>query len=90
MSPSLITDSNILTAAIKAKYDIGLHIEKPSPIKTRIGNLEAVIKKTKLSLLIVFAQHNRTFFKRLFRLSKSANYAFNAKVPLLVFKKTAE
>lgn len=76
MSPSLITDSNILTAAIKAKYDIGLHIEKPSPIKTRIGNLEAVINKTKSSLVIMFTRHNRTFFKKLFRLSKSANYVF--------------
>jgi len=90
-SPSeIITDSNILAAAIRefSKYNVALHVEEPNPIQTFIGNLETAIQKSKPSLMIMFTQQNRTFFEKLFQSSRSANYTFNAKIPLLVFKKT--
>jgi len=92
-SPSkTITDSDILAATITqfSKYDVELHIEEPNPIQTLIGNLETAITKSKPSLMIMFTQQNRTFFKKLFQSSKSADYTFDAKIPLLVFKKIAK
>ncbi len=90
-SPSeIITDTKILDAAIKkfSKYDIKLHLENANPVETLISNLEAAIKKSKPSLMIMFTEQSKTFFEKLFLSSKSAEYTFNAKIPLLVFRKT--
>lgn len=85
----LITDSKIIEAAVKkfSKYDVKLHLENASPLNTFISNIEAALKKSKPSLMIMFTQQNRAFFEKLFLSSKSSEYSFNAKVPLLVFNK---
>jgi hypothetical protein len=41
------------------------------------------------SLLIMFTKQNRSFVEKIFYGSKSESYAFTAKIPLLVFNKTA-
>ncbi|MDZ4711915.1 MAG: universal stress protein [bacterium] len=90
MSPlEIITDSKIIETAVKkfSKYDIKLHLENPNHIETLITNIESAIKKSKPSMVIMFTQQNRTFFEKLFQSSKSAEYSFNAKVPVLVFNK---
>jgi len=81
---------DILNTAIKkfSKHDIKLKFENINLAQSLITNLEAAIKKSKPSLLIMFTQQNRSFFEKLFLSSKSSEYSFNAKVPMLVFSKT--
>jgi len=85
----IITDSKIIETAVKkfSKYDIKLHLENPKHVETFITNIESAIKKSKSSMMIMFTQQNRSFFEKLFLSGNSAKYSFNAKVPVLVFKK---
>ena len=85
----LITDSKIIETAVKkfSKYDVKLHLENANPVNTLISNIESAIQKSKPSMLIMFTQQNRSFFQKIFLSSKSSEYSFNAKVPLLVFNK---
>ena len=57
---------------------------------TQMNLAENVIKKTKPSMLIMFTEQNRTLFQKIFLSSKSADYSFNPKIPLLVFNKSAK
>ena len=66
---------------------IMLHIENINLTQTLISNIESVIRKSKPSMMIMFTQQNRSFFEKIFMSSKSADYSFNAKIPLLVFNK---
>ena len=86
----VIIDSKSIETAVKkfSKYDITLHLKNPDPVATLISNLETAIEKSKPSMMIMFTQQNRTFFEKLFLSSKSAEYSFNTKIPLLVFNKT--
>ena len=86
----ITTDSKLIETAVNkfSKYDITLHLEKPNPVATLISNLETAIKKSKPSMMIMFTQQDRSFFEKLFLSSKSAEYSFHARVPLLVFNKT--
>lgn len=43
----------------------------------------------KPSMLIMFTKQNRSFIEKIFFGSKSESYSFSAKIPLLVFNKTA-
>jgi nucleotide-binding universal stress UspA family protein len=85
----IISDSKIVETAVKkfSKYKVKLHLENANPVNTLISNIESAIQKSKPSMLIMFTQQNRSFFQKLFLSSKSAEYSFNAKVPLLVFNK---
>ena len=84
-----IIDSKIIQNAVKklSKYDITLNIKNTDFIETLLANIKAAIKKTKPSMMIMFTQQNRSFFEKIFLSSKSAEYSFNAKVPLLVLNK---
>ena len=53
-----------------------------------ITDIETAVQKMKPSIMIMFTEQNRSWFEKIFLSSKSAEYSFNAKVPLLVFKKT--
>lgn len=85
----LISETKTIETAVKkfSKYKVKLHLENASPVNTLISNIESAIQKSKPSMLIMFTQQNRSFFQKLFLSSKSAEYSFNAKVPLLVFNK---
>lgn len=85
----VITDSKIIEIAVKefSKYDVELHLENASLVNTLIANIESAIQKSKSSMLIMFTLQNRSLFKKIFLPSISAEYSFNAKVPLLVFSK---
>lgn len=86
-----IIDSKIIQIAVKklSKYDIKLNIKNPDFVETMVDNIETAIKKTKPSLMIMFTEQNRSLFQKIFLSSKSAEYSFNAKVPLLVFNKSS-
>ena len=83
-------DSKTIKTAVKklSNYDVTLHFENANPLHTLISNIEFAVEKSKPSVLIMFTQQNRTFFQKLFLSSKSSDYSFNAKVPLLVFNKS--
>ncbi|TDE29268.1 universal stress protein [Flavobacterium ranwuense] len=83
------TNKNTIDELVKknSKYNIKLHIENINLAKSLISNIEAVIKQSKPSMMIMFTQQNRSFFDKIFFSSNSANYSFKAKVPLLVFNK---
>jgi len=89
--PSEVVDAQgtLLNKAVKkfSKHDIKLHLENINLEKNLITNIEGAIRKSKSSMLIMFTQQNRTFFERMFLPSNAYNYAFNVKVPFLVFNK---
>ncbi len=86
-----IPDSKLIEIIVKklSKYDIKLNIKNTDFAETMIFNIETAIKKTKPSMMIMFTEQNRSLFQRIFVSSKSAEYSFNAKVPLLVFNKSS-
>jgi nucleotide-binding universal stress UspA family protein len=85
----ITTNKNTIDELVKknSKHNIKLHIENINLAESLISNIEAVINRSKPSMLIMFTQQNRSFFEKIFLSSNSANYSFNAKVPLLVFNK---
>lgn len=68
-------------------YNIALHMENLNFTETFISNLEKAIEESKPSMMIMFRHQNRNFFEQLFSAERSAKYLFQAKIPLLVFKK---
>ena len=84
-----LTESKIIANAVKkfSKFEIKLQLEKVSLENTLISNIDNAVKKSKPSLLIMFTQQNKSLFDRIFLSSKSLDYSFNTKVPLLIFNK---
>ncbi len=70
-----------------AAYHINFNITNRNPNESVITDIETAIKKKKPSMMIMFTEQNRSWFEKIFLSSKSAQYSFNAKVPLLVFNK---
>lgn len=85
----IISKKNIMDEAVKniSKHNIKLHLKNINLAESLISNIEATVKQSKPSVLIMFTQQNRSFFEKIFLSSNSAEYSFNAKVPLLVFNK---
>ncbi len=89
---SVLENSDQLKAievAVKkiAAYHISFNITNRDPNESLITDIETAIKKRKPSMMIMFTEQNRSWFEKIFLSSKSAEYSFNAKVPLLVFNK---
>ncbi len=90
---SVLENSDSLEAietAVKkiAAYPINFNVINRNPNESIITDIETAIKKKKPSMMIMFTEQNRSLFDKIFLSSKSAEYSFNAKVPLLVFNKT--
>lgn len=85
----IASKKKMMNEAVKkfSKHNIRLHLEDINLVESLISNIESTIRKSKPSILIMFTQQNRSFFDRIFLSSNSAEYSFNAKVPLLVFNK---
>lgn len=71
-----------------AAYHISFNLTNRNPNESLITDIETAIKKRKPSMMIMFTEQNRSWFQKIFLSSKSAEYSFNAKVPLLVFNKS--
>ena len=86
----ILIDSKIIEIAVKklSKYAITMNIKTADYAQTMVSSIESAIRKTKPSMMIMFTEQNRTLFQKLFLSSKSAEYTFKAKVPLLVFNKS--
>ncbi len=70
-------------------YHINFNITNRNPNESLITDIETAIKKRKPSMMVMFTEQNRSWFEKIFLSSKSAEYSFNAKVPLLVFNKSS-
>lgn len=84
-----ITDAKVLQTAVDklSQYDIKLNIKNTDYVETLIENIAKAVKKVKPSMMVMFTEQNRNLFEKLFFSSKSAEYSFNTKIPLLVFNK---
>lgn len=87
-----IIDSKIMQIAINkiAKHHIKLNIKNIDLVEPMVNNIETAIKKIKPSMMIMFTEPNRGLFEKIFLPSKTVQYSFNTKVPLLVFKKSSK
>ncbi len=65
-----------------------LNVSNRNPNESIITDIETAIQNKKPSMMIMFTEQNRSWFDKVFLSSKSAEYSFNAKVPLLVFNKS--
>ena len=85
-----IDNLKAIETAVKkiAAYHINFNVTNRNPNESLITDIETAIKKMKPSIMIMFTEQNRSWFQKIFLSSKSAEYSFNAKVPLLVFNKS--
>ncbi len=68
-------------------YPIHFNFINRDPDTSLVADLETAVHKMKPSIMIMFTEQNRSWFEKIFLSSKSAKYSFDAKVPLLVFRK---
>lgn len=69
-------------------FPVKLHLEMMNRSELLTSKIDSVIEKTKANLLVMFTDHKKSFIKKIIFSSQSEEYAFKAKIPLLVFKKT--
>ncbi len=83
-------DLDIIANAVKAiaNYNINVNMRPRHPDESLVADIEEAIKKINPSMMVMFTEQNRSWFEKIFLPSKSAEYSFDAKVPLLVFHKS--
>lgn len=70
------------------KGSVNIYCENCKQSDSLISKINEAAALFKPSLLIMFTKQNRGFVEKIFYVSSSEKYSFNAKVPLLVFSKT--
>jgi nucleotide-binding universal stress UspA family protein len=86
-------ETNILPERIEqfTKKSDQLHMKMDikffEPAESLVSQIEAAITRTKPSMLVMFTEHHRSLFEKLFLSSKSAEYSYDPAVPVLVFNK---
>lgn len=85
----IMKDTKIIETAVKkfSSYDVKLQLVNCNLVRTFISSIETAVTSLKPSMLIMFTKKKETFFQRLFIHSKTVEYSFNPKVPLMVFNK---
>ncbi|MCY7291620.1 MAG: universal stress protein [Ferruginibacter sp.] len=83
-------DLEVIENAVKKidYYNVGFKTIPRNPNNSLVSDIEVVVKEVEPSVMIMFTEQNRSWFEKIFLSSKSAEYSFNAKVPLLVFHKS--
>ena len=83
-------DLEIIEKAIKdiASYNVNFKTSPRNPDNSLIADIEVAVRTIEPSIMVMFTEQNRNWFEKIFISSKSAEYSFNAKVPLLVFHKS--
>ncbi|MBC7866475.1 MAG: universal stress protein [Gloeobacteraceae cyanobacterium ES-bin-316] len=69
-------------------YNVEFSLIPRDPSESLITDIETAIEKTKPSMMVMFTEQNRSWIDKIFLSSKSAEYSFDAKVPLLAFNKS--
>ncbi|MEO6285371.1 MAG: universal stress protein [Dyadobacter sp.] len=84
-----IDPEKIEQAAKKSDHlHLKLDIKFFEPAESLVSHIEAAILRTKPSMLVMFTEHHRNLFEKIFLSSKSAEYSYHPAVPLLVFGKS--
>jgi nucleotide-binding universal stress UspA family protein len=84
-----IDPKKIEQAAKKSDHlHIKLDVKFFEPAESLVSHIEAAILRAKPSMLVMFTQHHRNLFEKIFMSSKSAEYSYHPMVPLLVFNKS--
>ncbi len=83
-------DLTVIEKAIKEidYYNVDFKTIARNPNNSLVSDIEVAVKEVEPSVMIMFTEQNRSWFEKIFLSSKSAEYSFNAKVPLLVFHKS--
>ena len=83
-------DLDIIEKAVKGieSYNVHFKTTPRNPDSSLVADIEVAVKNLQPSIMIMFTEQNRNWFDKIFISSKSAEYSFNAKVPLLVFHKS--
>jgi nucleotide-binding universal stress UspA family protein len=84
-----ITDLLSIETAVKEinSYNINFKSSPRNPDNSLVSDIEVAVKELDPSIMIMFTEQNRGWFEKIFLSGKSAEYSFDAKVPLLVFHK---
>ena len=69
------------------RYPVRLTVRHLDYLQNLVTQIKKAVKKDKPSMLIMFTNQHRTLFQRLFHPSKSAQFSFDSKIPILVFNK---
>jgi len=86
----VIFNSKVIENIIRKypKSHIKYSLENINLLYNLVVNLQAVIKKHKPSVLVMFTDQKQGFFQKLFLSSSTAEYSLNSSVPLLVYPKS--
>ena len=89
-APDKKADLGIIEKAIKGieTYNVNFKTTPRNPDNSLVSDIEEAVKNIQPSVMVMFTEQNRNWFEKIFLSSKSAEYSFNAKVPLLVFHKS--
>lgn len=84
------SEIDVIEKSIKgiAAYDVKFETTVRNPDIGLVADIEEAVKNIQPSVMVMFTEQNRSWFDKIFISSKSAEYSFNAKVPLLVFHKS--
>ena len=89
-APDKKADLALTDSAIKAitNYNVNFQTTPRNPNDSLVSDIEVAVKSIQPSVMVMFTEQNRNWFEKIFLSSKSAEYSFDAKVPLLVFHKS--
>ena len=89
-APDKKEDLALTDSAIKAitNYNVNFQTTPRNPNDSLVSDIEVAVKSIQPSVMVMFTEQNRNWFEKIFISSKSAEYSFDAKVPLLVFHKS--
>jgi 23S rRNA G2445 N2-methylase RlmL len=69
---------------------VQFHLEELDSLYSLNHHIQKYIIDSKQSLLVTFTKQNRNWFDRMFLASKTSDMIFDAKTPLLVFRKQSK
>ena len=83
------TDPSVLTGFWREKMERldQIFLEPFDVDKGFAGQMSRVVQKAKPSLVVFFTHTNKTWFDKLFSISRSEAFSFITKVPMLVYRK---
>ena len=89
-APDKKEDLALTDSIIKAitNYNVNFQTTPRNPNESLVSDIEVAVKSIQPSVMVMFTEQNRNWFEKIFLSSKSAEYSFDAKVPLLVFHKS--
>ena len=84
-----VFDKQLMEASLKKQvnYAVSIHNRKRDITNALLEDIDAAVKLSRPSLLVLFTHHSRSVFDKLLFDSNAEKYSFYGKVPLLTFNK---